>query len=302
MNTMIAPSKFDALRAQGKLFCVLTIAVLIASPLLAAIDERLLLIGIAVAIFFLGVPHGALDTVFAKKIYRLDAPVSWLIFSFTYVSLAAAVVMLWSYAPLIFLAGFLLISAFHFSGDPVADLPPGTRLLYGGAVVVLPAMLHAPKVSMLFAQLVGAAVAGEIVSVLQIAAVPWLVASLLFVALLVRTDRLAACEIFCVILLSVVAAPLVGFTVFFCGMHSPRHFLRTASLVAQPPKNLLHRAALLPMLACGCAVIVAVSMMAYLPIDDRLVQIIFVGLAALTVPHMLLIERVRLRGWRFASD
>lgn len=301
MSTTIAAAEADALRLHGILFCALTIAALAASPLLSVIDERLMLIGIAAAIFFLGVPHGALDTVFAKNIYRLDAPVKWLIFSAAYISLAAVVVMLWSYAPLLFLAGFLLISAFHFSGDPVIDMRFGARLLYGGAVVVLPAMLHAPDVAALFAQLAGAAVAEDVVSVLQIAAPLWLAANLLVVALVLRTDRLAACEILCVILLTVFAAPLIGFTVFFCGMHSPRHFLRTALLVAQPPKNLLLCSALLPMLACGCAVIVAASTMAYLPINDRLVQITFVGLAALTVPHMLLIERVRLRGWRFAQ-
>ena len=34
------------------------------------------------------------------------------------------------------------------------------------------------------------------------------------------------------------------------------------------------------------------------PIDARTLQVVFIGLAALTVPHMMLIEPLRLRGWR----
>jgi hypothetical protein len=55
--------------------------------------------------------------------------------------------------------------------------------------------------------------------------------------------------------------------------------------------------ALLPMIGVGLASAAAWYFLKDTALDARVVQIVFVGLAALTVPHMVLVERVRLTGW-----
>ena len=284
-----------ALRQQGRIFCVVALVGLLATPWLSRLNDRTLLISVAVAILFLGIPHGALDTVFAQTLYRVRTPLHWLIFIVAYVLLACLVVGVWWSMPRTFLVGFLLISAFHFSADPDIALSIGARMLYGGAVIILPTMRYAPQVTALFAQLIGQQAGTDLVAPMQWLSVPLLVGDLLLIAMVLRTDRLAATEILAVVLLAVFAPPLVAFTLFFCGMHSPRHFLRTALLAALSPRTLLLRVALIPTVTCLAASGLALVLWSDQPLEIRLVRIIFVGLAALTVPHMFLVERVRYR-------
>jgi hypothetical protein len=80
-------------------------------------------------------------------------------------------------------------------------------------------------------------------------------------------------------------------------MHSARHILRTARYAQTTSLSFLWMAALFPMLGVAGLTLLAWWLMADHPIDSRLIQIVFVGLAALTVPHMVLVEPVRARGW-----
>jgi Brp/Blh family beta-carotene 15,15'-monooxygenase len=126
---------------------------------------------------------------------------------------------------------------------------------------------------------------------------PWLV-GLLFAAIQrARTDWLTGLELFSVGILSVLAPPLVSFTLFFCAMHSARHILRTIDYSAQSSRFFVLGAALLPMFGVLVVSLLAWHFLGSTPLDARIVQIVFVGLAALTVPHMALVERVRLAGW-----
>lgn len=309
-------SKNAGLRRQGLLFCALaliTVAATVVADLLgarlAALPE---LLAAAVLLALLGMPHGALDVVFARQLFRLRNFKGWAVFSMLYVGLAAAVVGVWWCAPTLFLCAFFVASALHFGGDlaglrstpqaPEVRISAWVRVLYGGAVIVLPALAHGPELQRLIGLLTGPESAAVVGPVLEQLAWPWLAANLLACIWQVRQARqarqarplrLAALEMLALSVLSVAATPLVSFTVYFCAMHSPRHILRTLAAMPSMQVRGALRLALWPTLAVLAALAVGLGLLSSRPVQPSVVQLVFVGLAALTLPHMLLLERSR---------
>lgn len=286
-----------SLKIQGAAFSMVALVVSLLSFLIVHPDEKSELIVLGALILLLGVPHGAFDTIFAWKLYGIHTPLAWLSFVLLYLLLAACVVALWMFAPIVFLIGFLLISLVHFSGDPMEGTPLLTRLLYGGSVLILPALFYSEEMARLFGMLVGADAAGTVLPSLRLLAWIWLPCVILAVALRAKDQLLGALEIGSVVVLSVTAPPLISFTLFFCGMHSARHILRTIDYSGRASKRLLLVAGLLPMIGVLIVSAAAWYFLKGVPLEARIIEIVFVGLAALTVPHMILVERVRISGW-----
>ncbi len=291
----------NAQRIHGLAFSVGAIVLAVVAVTAARFDPQIELIVVATLIVLLGVPHGALDTIFARQLYGIQTPGGWLRFAVLYVLLGASVVGFFMLAPSGFLIGFLLISMLHFSGDPAAGTPWLERALYGGAIIVLPTVLHAGEVTRLFALLVGIDAATLVTSFLSLLAWPWLIGLALAAIQRLPKDWLTALEMGAVAVLAVLAPPLISFTVFFCAMHSARHILRAINYSGRSSPRLILGAALLPMLGVLVASATAWHFLAGTPINGAIIQLIFVGLAALTVPHMALVERVRLSGWVMGS-
>ena len=282
----------NRVQRQGLVFSVLATLIALGSALAPSVDPQISLLLIATLIFFLGVPHGALDPCFAQKLLAVQGWQAWVLFVVMYIGLASGVVVMWWQAPLVFMIGFLIISVFHFSRDLAPTTARITSLLYGGAIIVLPVVFHFSEMLELFSLIVGAENAQTIIVALRALVWPWVAALTLSLCVEFNRSWRSSVEIFSVSLLALVAQPLVAFTVYFCGMHSLRHLLRTQQYVNLPVSRLLW-VCLLPML--GTSVLIALGWL-YFPessFDSRLLQFVFVTLAALTVPHMLLVDRAR---------
>lgn len=244
-------------------------------------------------IVLVGVPHGALDPAY----FSLSPPASsrrgWLVFAARYIALAATVLVVWLMWPFAALSTFLAMSAFHFSGDPVGGASRTIRALQGSAVIVLPALWHAAETEATLGYLAGDSAAAWCLRVMRPLALP--LAFALGVAALMELRRgsvLVAVEAGATMMMAIAAPPLVGFTIYFCAMHSARHILRTTDRagMAWPQLALL---ACAPMLGAVGTGLVVWHFMDLAPANALAIRVVFIGLAALTVPHMAIVERAR---------
>ena len=282
----------NKIQIQGLSFSLLAIVVALTLVLLAPTNPNVSLLILAALIFFFGVPHGALDPVFAQKILFLNSWQDWTKFVIAYLALSIAVVFIWWQLPLIFMGSFLLLSVMHFSRDLNDQVPKITRVLYGGSIIFLPTIFHFKEMQNLFSLILDADTGLQITSFLYLFAWPWLAGSLISIYFQFIRGWLFGLEILAVALLTTLASPLVSFTLYFCGMHSLRHILRTRAYSGLTLMK-LGLVSLAPMLGVIFIALLAWFYLPELPNYERILRLVFVGLAALTVPHMLLIDRVR---------
>lgn len=290
----------DAIRIQGVAYAALALVAAFAAANLPDPSPVTEIVVVAALVLALGVPHGAFDTLYARRLLGVSGFRRWALFGLAYWAAAALVVGAWALAPTLFLAGFLLASIAHFSGDPEGNAALVTRLAMGAAPIVLPTLLHAAEVARLFGLLVGPEPGAVVAGALATAA--WPVVLLVAGAVVWETHRdrgRTAFELGATATLALLAPPLIAFAVYFCLMHSARHILRTARAADTTAPAALAAIAAAPMLGTLALAGIAWWLLSGVAIDERVMQVLFVGLAALTAPHMALVEQARMRGWGF---
>ena len=281
------------LKIQGIVFAFLTLCVVLGWSQVQTVSDQTQIIVASILILFLGVPHGALDAVLAEKSFNIKGYLNWALFLVQYCLLAALIVVIAVYLPLVFLVGFLVISVFHFSTDLTPNVPFVSRLLYGGAIIFISAVYYSDEMVRLFGLLSGPDVAETIIYPIKSVAVPWLVLLVGAALYQFKSDVYVAVEMLAVAVLALLVPPLVSFTLYFCFMHSVRHIFRSVQITKQFSVAYHVKMVVLPMAGVFFAVLISWFLLKDQSIDQRIIQIVFLGLAALTVPHMVIIERMK---------
>jgi len=253
------------------------------------------LIGLALLVVIFGLPHGALDPWVAESMGLCQTRAQTATFTLGYLLMAAIVVGLWVWFPVSSLLFFLMISAWHFSGDWAKTMGRVPRWFAGAALLLMPIAFHTATVAEIFTHLSGP----EGATLAYYLALP----ELLLVVVMFGIAGLAiwrgypqvALEYLLLLGLSYFAPPLIYFAIYFSLLHSPRHLL---GLWRQAPRG--EQARLMRMLVTytGATLLLGAPLWwlwAALPAESIILRLVFIGLAAVTVPHMMLMMAAQRR-------
>lgn len=259
-----------------------------------------MLLGALSLVVILGVPHGSLDVLFAEQTYQLVHIAKWLKFLGFYSATSLLVIALWMLAPGFFFVVFLILSAIHFADDINLSGHQLLKLSYGFAVITLPAVVHGTELTKLYGMIIDIELAQSIVLVSKYAGLT-LLPILLILFFTNKVNFRSQIEVIAISILFLMATPILAFTIYFCFMHSARHLVRSHFFLNTFKKQEFIYALIFPTMA----VILVGLCIWYLKltpsVENDLIQIIFVGLAALTVPHAWLLNKAKFIKWATKS-
>jgi Brp/Blh family beta-carotene 15,15'-monooxygenase len=251
----------------------------------------------AALLIMTGLPHGAIDPALARRAGLWRGPAGLLAFSLTYFIGSVVLVGIWFLQPELLVIPLLILSAWHFSGDWLAHFRKAVSVSISIAVITLPALFHADAVTSIFDLLtpqsssiiVYCMACGAVMSTLYV-----------FVGCFVNPRPRATALIELLILFgsALVLPPIPYFTIYFFLLHSPLH-LRD-SLFELGITEMLTYAIPFTLLSIAAGFLFMANLPA-VEITAQIIQVIFIGLFALTVPHMVIIELLKSKQLRTQS-
>ena len=278
---------------------------------LTAIKLNILSISPIICLFLIlsiGISHGALDNLKGKKLFQIFGINNFFIFYLSYVLIALFIIILWIIIPYISLIIFLIIASYHFGKEDtqflIIDNSYYNQLLFflkGSLIVFAPLYFHFDETISIFKLLL---IDNEafydflnFIETKNILLYGIILSTLSNILLFSKNFELKKFTIFLdyfsIIILNYYFSPLAAFTIYFCFLHSIRHII---SLMSELDSNDLRNGfKIFTKKALPLTILTAIFSLIGLYLlnntynfDSSIIKIIFIGLASLTFPHILL--------------
>jgi len=261
-----------------------------------------------ILILVIGVSHGSLDNIKGRKILNILKFENIIIFYLTYILIAIIVIILWNLFPTFSLIIFLVVASYHFGKEDTQFLINENSylnqflfFLKGTLIILSPLYFHFYETVTIFKLLL---IENEtfyknmgVIETSKILQIGIILSTLSSVFLFIKDFEIKKLTIFfdyfSILILNYYFSPLLAFTMYFCFLHSIRHsitliFELNENDLKSGFKDFVKKATPLTFLtAIFCIISIYLLNYSY-DLDSSILKVVFIGLASLTFPHILL--------------
>ena len=253
-------------------------------------------------ILILGISHGALDYIKGKKLLKLFGYKLSFSFYLVYVLISLLIIIFWLIFPNIILLLFLIVAAYHFGKEDTVFsykkkywIPECLYFFKGSTAIIAPLLFQRDKTNEIFQTLNFNVFESQIFTDQFLI----MLLCLSFISSLCISNKKSAdlkglmvMDFFSLIILNFFLTPVLAFTLYFCFLHSIRHSI---TLIFELDKSFksglkkfINKAIPLTFIT-GLIFLIAVYLLNnFFILDEAIYKVIFIGLASLTFPHILL--------------
>ena len=253
-------------------------------------------------ILSVGISHGAMDNYKANKIYKTNNKI---IFYLIYVLISLLVIIFWFFFASLTLLVFLLIASYHFGREDTSFLNIRNSnfdqlfyLIKGSLIIFAPLFFHIDETLKIFEVLL---INDKILFFIKDQ--HWIINICLGLGVLgyfyfvfknrFKDFEILFLDILSVLILNFIFSPLIAFTIYFCFLHSIRHIISISceldgNSFSNGAKIFIKKALPLTILTALLYLLSVVYISSSYGLSDAIIQVIFIGLASLTFPHILL--------------
>lgn len=266
---------------------------------------------VLISVLAIGIPHGAIDHMMAAELYGLNQTLKdHLVFYSSYLLIMLIIGALWVYFPAAGMAFFLIISIYHFGQADMEDFITErryySRILYvnRGLMIIGFILFAAPSVTY---PIVADAI--RISSSELSAFMPDATSALWSIALLyilisaggIFTGQIQKKISYCIdsVVLGAVlliTGPLIGFALYFALWHSAGHVNEMRAFFEQKNSSLtlvqFYKKALPFTLVSLAGLAFLLWLNRFFMLENQFLTLMFILISVLTLPHMLIVERM----------
>jgi Brp/Blh family beta-carotene 15,15'-monooxygenase len=259
-------------------------------------------------ILVIGVSHGSLDHIKGKRLLKIFDIKNVLFFYVSYILLAIFIIIAWVLLPAISLLLFLVVASYHFGKEDTQFLTINNNLINqllfffkGSLIILAPMFFHFDETVAIYKFLLVEDEAFytilDYIETNKILLIGIVLSTLSSVLLFIKEFEIKKFVIFLdyfsIIILNYYLSPLVAFTLYFCFLHSLRHTITLIFEIDNFDFNsglikFLKKALPLTILTAIFCLISLFFLNNIYDLNSSILKVIFIGLASLTFPHILL--------------